>query len=40
MKPLVGPAQRFDLGVGDTGKIRIHTYDRFTSWGEKNDTGE
>jgi hypothetical protein len=39
MKPLVGPAQRFDGGLGDDGKVRVGVWDRFTSWGSKTKGG-
>jgi hypothetical protein len=39
MKPLVGPAQRFDAALGEDGKIRVGVWDRFTSWGEKTKAG-
>src|SRR5690348_3086460 len=39
IKPLVGPAQRFDAGLGDDGKIRVEVWDRFSSWGPKTKGG-
>jgi hypothetical protein len=35
MKPLSGPALRFDAGTDEGGKIRVGVWDRFTTWGEK-----
>lgn len=33
---LSGPSHAFDAGVGSDGKISIHVWDRFTSWGPKH----
>jgi hypothetical protein len=37
--PRLGPVELFDAGIGTDGKIRVYTWDRFTSWGPKTKSG-